>query len=161
MGEVWFNVKTGEVFEQTIHKRMNKEKYAEGGWVLLFNKDHRHGPHGWAVDYAWCDRCQQYHYVYNSYNGEISNGDHLYIMLLDETHDCKIAKIVRETGIIRDTQYHDLKKILQILEVTSYNIDELKPFIKTFIRLPRRIRKKLLQQSKDEIMAYLLEIVLF
>lgn len=155
MGEVWFNVETGEVFEQTLFNRMTKKKLREGKWVYLFTKDHRYSPHGWAVKYAWCDRCQQYHYVYDSYNGSISNQDLRYIDLLDRTHDCKIAKLVYDLSIHRDSKYEHLLKLLEIFEITGDEVDEYKWAFQRFMWLPARKRRRLLKKSKDEILAYL------
>jgi len=130
MGQVWFNVKTGEVFEQTVHRRVTKDMLADDAWEYLFTKDHRRGPHGWAIDYAWCNRCQKHHYVYNSYTGNIYNIDRNYINLLDKTHDCKVAELVYEVEAHKDSQYYDL------LELIGYLWSELRR------RMPRYVSGK-------------------
>jgi len=154
MGQVWFNVRTGEVFEQTRTRRMTKDRLEqEPGWTFLFTKDHRSGPHGWAVEYAWCDRCGEYHYVYNSYDGNIYNIDLNYINLLKKTHDCRIANLVYDVGAYRDSQYYDLVELIERLGVNADNVDEYRFLIKKFMELPRRKRTKLLSMSKGDIMA--------
>jgi len=160
MGQVWFNVKTGEVFEQTVHRRVTKDMLADDAWVYLFTKDHRWRPHGWAVDYAWCDRCQRYHYVYNSYDGNIYNIDLNYIDLLDKTHDCKVAELVYEVEARKDSQYYDLLELIEVLGVDGSNVDEYISMIKRFMTLPRRKRRKLLEKDREDILAYLVSLCL-
>lgn len=153
-GQVWFNKKTGDVFEQTRHKRMTQEKFEEGDWTLLFIKDHRFSPHGWDVESAWCERCKEYHCVYNSYDGNIPARDMRYISLLEKTGDCHIAELVKETGADRDTKYEDLLKLIDVLGINSDNVDSMKWVVRKVMELPRRKRLKLIDRGRDAILTW-------
>lgn len=160
MGQIWFNVKTGEYFEQTIHRRMTKKMLSEGGWELVCTKDHRYGPHGWAIDYAWCDVCQRYHYVYNCYNGSISNLDFHYINLLERTHDCRVAQLVYDVYAANERRYEMLLELIDMLGINGDNVEEWRPIVKKFMQLRADTRRKLLDKGREALIAYIVSRML-